>query len=434
MPRSSQTDLHLFARVSKPNTLNCKKRKAADDAFSEALAGPAPANKKKRRAVPRMSVPMSIPFEDTPPTSPGSSQDVAMEDALPDMPPDLHHLMHLNAAFLSAYALHIAHHGSVAPVDLRQLLPSVAKAWGRRAVQVHDIRLCLGVAHLKASVGRTCSSPFQLTDYGNAKICLEVVPQRRDEMSTSPVDEDSLNSIFEERLAKAWEDYCTSCTGGYSVSLFIDQIPLAPITPSSSLAKAGPSLTKGHRRLEAILGPRDRNPDAEHTLQTSSSTSSLGITPQGTKIETPPSSSSPATAAPSSRASSLLSRILAKQSHAATLPSPPTKAELARLAALHRCEEVLRILDLVAANKVGGVQRASFSVDGLIQSVQGSMRSQLSKEEVLQVLEVLDREIAVGFVKMVKVGAVSGVVVDRSMRPKEGVVRERLALKGAVVA
>ena len=138
----------------------------------------------------------------------------------------------------------------------------------------------------------------------------------------------------------------------------------------------------------------------------------------------------------STRNQSLLDRILAKQQWLAALPQAPSKAERERRAALHRAEEVVGMLTLLAgrdrASGFGERQanvspRMSFPLQVLVKSVQGSIRSPMASEEVLKCLEVLEEEVGpAGFVRIVRTSGVCAVVVCPRLRPAMSELRERV--------
>ena len=149
---------------------------------------------------------------------------------------------------------------------------------------------------------------------------------------------------------------------------------------------------------------------------------------------------------PSARTQCLLDRILEKQAWLAALPRAPSKAEQERRAALYRAEEIIGILALLASRSTYAATissslalrnanpnpRTSFSLKALVQSIQGSVRSPLASEEVERVLEVLESEeeegiAPVGFVRLVRTGGVSAVVVCPRLKPSVTEVRERVA-------
>ena len=138
----------------------------------------------------------------------------------------------------------------------------------------------------------------------------------------------------------------------------------------------------------------------------------------------------------STRNQSLLDRILAKQQWLAALPQAPSKAERERRTALHRAEEIVAMLTLLAgrerASGFGERQgntspRVSFPLQVLVKSVQGSMRSPMASEEVLKCLEVLEEEVGpAGFLRIVRTGGVCAVVVCPRLRPAMSELRDRV--------
>ncbi|KAK8198115.1 uncharacterized protein BKA78DRAFT_307539 [Phyllosticta capitalensis] len=193
------------------------------------------------------------------------------------------------------------------------------------------------------------------------------------------------------------------------------------------------------------------------------------------------------------RGASLLERIRAKQNAAANAPAGPTPEERARIAALHRAEEVLATLSLMAstasvvtgsyysaaalavsaglpspspstpsspsvstttrdsaaisssstrastaASSLGSgapllgngssPQRVSFPLPRLVRDVQASSRSPVGADEVRRCVEVLAKEVAVGYVALVKLGATDVVVVDLAKRVGTAEVRRRVGV------
>jgi hypothetical protein len=99
------------------------------------------------------------------------------------------------------------------------------------------------------------------------------------------------------------------------------------------------------------------------------------------------------------------------------------------MAALQHAEELLEILSFLAAAK-GGSARVSFSLPALVTNVRSSIRSPMSKEEILRCLQVLSSDVVPGHVNMVTFGSVTGVVVDRSRKPTLADVKAKLKANG----
>ncbi|KAF2091400.1 hypothetical protein K490DRAFT_13179, partial [Saccharata proteae CBS 121410] len=320
-------------------------------------------------------------------------------------PAEVQDLVTLHASFLTALSLHYAHNGTASPVDVRMLTPSVAKLWGKRKVTVEDVRRCLGVMQQSNSrlAAATQSRTLHLSDYGNGKVCIEIQSAKRKRGSIAPhIDESGLNSLFTTELFQRWQEYRTEDTPNpktASSTPFISQLPLAEITVCASLKKVAPLLAKGQRRLE--------------DLKSGAGKSSTSTTPASTTTATPSSTPPPKPAeSATSRSTSLLDRILAKQTLAASLPAAPTKAEQDRLSALHRAEDILSLINMMAASKGNGLARASFTLAQVVQSARESARSPVEKEDVARCVRLLAEEVVPGYVSLVQTGGLTAVVVN----------------------
>ncbi|KAF2175697.1 hypothetical protein K469DRAFT_723890 [Zopfia rhizophila CBS 207.26] len=360
------------------------------------------------------------------------------------------HLLNLHSSFLTALSLHYAHNGTATPVDLRDLTQNISQVWQKRSVTIEDIRLCVGVL---GSGPTGTSNPFYLSDYSHGKICLEIQEQHRMQGSLGALNENALQAMFMEGLEFLWKVWNETHEKKQhvaarpvaipkrrgrprradarqtSIEPFVDentlpkflmQLPHAEITPCSSLAEVAPLREKGRKRLREFKDSVEKGRSKKARELTG-------------KENEPMQQSEPAQAKITEfaqvRKSNLLDRILAKQAIAASLPTPPSPAELQRRAALQRSEEVLGVLELLAGNKgfaMGFSTRVSLSLTTVLQSLQGSVRSPISKEEAIKCVEVLASEVAPGYVSMMRMGAISSVVVNQAMRPVD--------LKGRLVS
>ncbi|ORY10813.1 hypothetical protein BCR34DRAFT_566244 [Clohesyomyces aquaticus] len=366
--------------------------------------------------------------------------------ALPD---ELVNLLALHSSFLTALSLHYAHNGTATPVDLRELTVSVSRVWRKRRVAIDDIRLCVGV--LGAGPSRN-NNPFYLSDYSGGKICLELHDEHK-MAAVGSMNEAALQAMFMEGLDHLWKTW--NATHGQqqkikarpiatpkrrgrprkveiaqtSIQPFVDdaaipkflaQLPHAEITLCPSLAGVAPLHEKGRKRLrdfkDSVRQGRAQKKVRETTGK-ENDTPEVQVQPTQAKI----------TEFTQVRKANLLDRILAKQALAESLPAPASPAELQRKAALQRSEDVLGVLSLLTASRGGG-SRISFSMNALIQSLQGSMRT-ISKEEAIKCVEVLAAEVAPGYVSIVRMGTISSVVINQAMRPMD--VKNRLVSLGA---
>ncbi|KAG7009100.1 hypothetical protein G7Y79_00003g009680 [Physcia stellaris] len=342
----------------------------------------------------------------TPPTSPASFRSATSESQkASELPSELEDLIDLYASFLTALSLHYAHHGSLTPVDLRELCPSIARTWRKRAVSVEDVQRILAIAQQDLDPGVRSLSLF---DYGHGKICLEVLDCPFQGIHRRLVDDEALNETFCHNLELRWESYITSAPSPRSVAAFISTLPLLPIGICTSLSKLTPLLAKGQRRLEDLKAGAIR----------AQKSSSLATSPVQDR-----SSKRPQLA---SRSGSLLDRIRAKELVQSTLPPPPSAAMLERKSSLHRLEEVVPVLELLTSGTISRVQQSttplgnpqlqtqtqSFTMSTLVQNLQMSLRNPISKDDAVRCIRLL-AEIVPGWVGVREVGKCIGVTVRR---------------------
>lgn len=317
----------------------------------------------------------------------------------PNFPTELLDLINLHAAFLTALSIHYAHNGTHSPADLRNLCPDVARAWGKRRVSLDDIRRSIGTLNANIPEGSKDGriSRLSLSDYGHGKICVEMKALGKRGRIARPVNEDLLNQMFERGLKRTWEDRDMEI----STTEFVEKLPMEPITICPSLMKISPLLAKGQRRLEDLKA---------------------GITIKESvrmKVEETPSPKL-----------TLLERLRAKQIHNASLPPPASKAEMARKAALGRVEEVVAVLVLLSTSTSIGQSRISFTLPTIIGKLRDSFKTPMSKEEADTCVRILVSEIAPEWVKLVKMGKVEALVVNRDERPTDLDIKKRVRLIG----
>lgn len=347
------------------------------------------------------------------------------------LPIELVNLLALHSSFLTALSLHFAHNGTASPVDLRHLTESVSLVWRQRKVTYDDIRLCVGVL---GSGPAAVNNPFYLSDYGRGTICLEIHEEHNLGAGVTSMNEEALKVMFMENLDALWRQWNSSLQKSPmrpmatpkkrgrprkpdpkqssiqpfisepSITKFIAQLPHADIVSCESLRSIAPLQEKGRKRLREFKDSVQQGRAQKKVRDTA------GKENEPTTVSTP--AQTKVTEFASVRKTNLLDRILAKQAAAAAGPKPESPAELQRKAALQRSEEVLGVLTLLCASKGPGM-RVSFSMTALIQALQNSIRSPISKEEAMKCIEVLANEVTPGYVSVVKMGAISSVVVNR---------------------
>lgn len=368
------------------------------------------------------------------------------------LPTELVNLLAMHSSFLTALSLHFVHNGTGSPVDLKDLTETTTSVWRHRKVTYDDIRLCVGVLGAGPAAR---NNPFHLSDYGHGKICLEVADDFKMAAGLSQMNEDVLKIWFMESLDHLWRHWTTAkqntpvktdarviatprkrgrgrpkkadslqssiqaFVDEPSIAKFVAQLPHAEITTCESLIAIAPIQEKGRKRLREFKDSVQQGRALKKTRET-------------TGKENEPAQSAPAqtkmTDFTSIRKTNLLDRILAKEAAVACGPKPLTPVELQRRAALQRSEEVLSVLSLLCMSKGPGL-RVSFSMNALMQNLQSSIRTPISKEEALKCIEVLANEVTPGYVSVVRMGALSSVVVNQAMRPVD--VKGRLVALGA---
>jgi hypothetical protein len=364
----------------------------------------------------------SLPSKDSPSSSALKSQnDITTDNESPlrgsvikgrrtgldeRLPIELLDLINLHTSFLTALTLHHAHNGAHSPADLRLLCPDVARAWGKRKVMLDDIKRILGILNSAITVDNLINNQplgrLSLSDYGHGKICVEVKTAigNRGKLAR-PLDENRLNDTFASNLQKLWSEH--QSTKGASITTFLKDLPLETVSICSSLAKMSPLLAKGQRRLEdlkaGIILKTQAEKEKDSTLQESNE---------------------------NGRKSTLLERLKAKELRQSTLPAPPSKAELSRNAALHRLEEVVSVLSLLTTSTSVGQQRASFTMPTILGKLRDSFKTPISKEEGETCVRLLASGIAPEWLRVVRMGKVDAIVVNRDNRPSDLDIKERV--------
>lgn len=449
-----QRSIYAFTAVGKPAevVVNNKKRKQDPESFEDAQDSIALINTKRQKVEVVISTPkptkvaIQLVVQQNPSKSVGAKRKrcLSPDNAVHSSPvasspladteetqleDELQDLERLCTAFLSALSVHHAHGGSSSTIDLRMLTPSVTKAWGVRKVELVDIRRVLGL--MQATKGRQLSfaKTFGLKDYGGGKVCIELKTTANMRSRTGRIiDETALKAKFKENLDNIWRVWLQDFKADSSLDYasFLDRLPLEALPVSATNKKVTALASRGQRRLEEVLTPFKRinisddvdDRPTKRSRKDQGWDSSVGI--ENTPPEIPQK--------PADRAISLLERIKAKEAFAQTLPAGPTKEQRDRMGALQRSQEFLQIVHLLAVAK-GGL-RITFPLPSLIVSIQSSVRSPMSKEEIERCIKVLQAEVTPGHISMVTFGNITGVVVDMSRKPLTAEVTARLQALG----
>ncbi|SMY19219.1 unnamed protein product [Zymoseptoria tritici ST99CH_1A5] len=323
----------------------------------------------------------------TPPLSPVREED----DMHLSILAELADLRHLYSSFLAAISMHYSHNGISAPVDVDSLLDIITKHYKKRSVKVEDLQRILALSS-------RLDDTFTLENYGRGGIRLtRSEPRGRAvQRATSFVDEEKLKQRFGDALRKSWQSW-EACTAkeNRSPAAFLAHLPIHPVLNNASVEKAAPVFARGQQRLADLKAS-----------QAAAQKPSILTRP----VVEPTAVPARSLQAAQNRGTALLDRILAKQTLASTLPAGPTKSQLERRSALHRIEEITRILSMLAGVK----QRCSLSMQVVTQQLQQSLRNPISREEVERCLDLMSEEIVPSFVKVVSSGEVKGVMITKA--------------------
>ena len=335
---------------------------------------------------------------ETPPTSPES--DAVQPNAV--LPAELRDLLSLHTSFLTALSLHSAHNGgSSSAISIKALLPQITANWRKRSVTLPDIRKILALV-------QQAGPSFALEDRARAGVFL--VRTEQSGRTNNYIDEGELNAVFESCLRKAWVEWANATPEGLLTGrAFIRQLPLVDMVQTEAAKNTSALFSRGQQRLTDLKAGQ-------------AAAKAEAATPQ-----TPVTSIAKDTTGIQNRNTSLLDRILAKQAVASSLPAGPTRSELERKSALHRVEDVTRVLDMLAA----GQPRASFSMTAMVQHLQQSLRTPITREEVERCLGIMATEIMPSFVRVISSGSMNGVVVTKGGKIGFADLKERLANAGA---
>jgi hypothetical protein len=320
--------------------------------------------------------------------------------------------MNLHSAFLKAISFYAAHHGTTAPADLKELLPSVERLWKKRKVVIKDVQHLLWI-------WEQCSTGFgyRIANYGLGKVCLERVSRVE-----RAIDDNDMLEQFEQMVDFLWEKALDAVDGDESQVDFIGTLGVSTIHESLTPFT---SFRKGQQRLQDLRGGVIKV-----------KTERLKAAP----LEELPAKTPDATNA---RRTGLLDRIRDKALRQSKLPPPPSKEMLLRQAAAQRVEEVAGVLALLRpASYVGSgltaevaAQRKPFGLEMIAQIVRDSLKNPISTQEVELCLELLARtDIAGQWVNFVTVNNIKSVVLKScaDVNPKDiGVKVRELKLDAA---
>lgn len=298
--------------------------------------------------------------------------------------------------------IHIAHHGSSSPIDIRLLAPNISRTWGKRQVTVEDIRRCIAIQWH----GRPREeSPFFVSDHGRGRLCVQIAAH----MVGSSVNEARLCRQFQENMRalcaeKAAEKAANQASGVDALveSLSLADLPQAAVKEMGKGMHANPALAKGRRALADLKsGIAAKQQDQE------AASKKPFANPDGTKM-------------------SLLDRLRHKQLARANEPLPPSGPELQRRAALNRVADVAATISMLSLSHTMSLPRQAFTMLAISEKLQDSLRVPLSREEGMACVRLIATEVAPEWLRIVPIGGRENVVIQRHSQPIDRVIHERV--------
>lgn len=317
--------------------------------------------------------------------------------------PELVDLIRLHKAFLKTITIHIAHNGTIVPIDISSITPHISRTWAKRQVTVDDIRICIAVQ--TSTKDPNVVSPFIVSDYGRGKICIELHPDHVN--SAVSINEERLCRQFEENLRALCANRANndvSEVNGPLASLSLDELPRAEIKNMDNGIKANPVLAKGHNALSALKGGMLAKQQEKETKQ--QATTAM-VNPDGTKM-------------------SLLDRLRHKQLAKANEALPQSGPELQRRAALNRAVDVAATISMLSLSNPASLPRQAFTMGLISDKLKDSLRVPLSKEEGMICVRLIAKEVAPEWLKVVTIGGRENVVIQRGSQPVDRAIQERV--------
>lgn len=330
------------------------------------------------------------------------ARSAADDDIDAAFPPHLAELVRLHRIFLKTAVMQMAHTRSNVPLDIRELGPNISRSWRKRQVTVEDLRRCVAIES-STQVGGI-KSPFMVADYGKGKVCVEL----RAGYDGAAINEARLCKQFEENLKSLCTEKATDQMADVDVTLdglSLAELPQADLTDMNTSVKTAALLVKGHQALSEIKNGMAAKQQEKEAKQQAAATPLLN--PDGTKM-------------------SLLDRLRHKQLAAANAPHPPTGPELQRRAALNRVVDVASTISMLSLSNPASLPRQAFAMVTIVEKLRDSLRVPMSKEEGIECIRVIAKEIAPEWLRIVAIGGRENVVIQRGGEPVGRVIQERV--------
>lgn len=320
-------------------------------------------------------------------------------------PPQLAELVRLHRIFLKTVVMQMAHSRSNVPLDVRELAPNISSSWRKRQVTVEDVRRCVAIESSTQDDG--IKSPFIVADYGNGKVCIEL----RAGYGGGAINEARLCKQFEDNLKSLCMEKATDQMTDVNVTLeglSLAELPQVDLTDMNTGAKTAALLVKGHKALSELKNDMAAKQQEKEAQQQAAATPLLNA--DGTKM-------------------SLLDRLRHKELAAANAPCPPTGAELQRRAAMNRVVDVASTISMLSLSNPVSLPRQAFAMAVIVEKLRDSLRVPMAKEEGINCIRLIAKEIAPEWLRIVVIGGWENVVIQRGGEPVSRVIQERVQKK-----
>lgn len=338
-------------------------------------------------------------------TTPAKGDKRDVHDSDSEFPPHISDLIRLHKAFVQTLVVQLVHGGSNAPMDVTAIVPNISRLWGKRQVNVEDIRRCIAIQ--TSTNDPKITSPFVLSDYGRGKVCVELRPGQT--YDGAFINEERLCQQFETNLRGLCVERATDemiDVGDVLQNLSLADLPQAAIADMDLGLNANPVLAKGQR---ALLELKD------------------GIAAKKQQKETPPQAAADALLLnPDGTKMSLLDRLRHKQLANANGPLAPSGPELQRRAALNRVTAISATISMLSLSNPISLPRQAFTMAIIQERLKDSLRVPTSKEEAASCVRLIASEIAPEWLKVVMIGGRENVVIQRNYQPVDRIIHERV--------
>ncbi|KAL2885366.1 hypothetical protein HOO65_080316 [Ceratocystis lukuohia] len=304
------------------------------------------------------------------------------------LPVEFDDFLGLHTAFMRTVVLQIAHNGSSDILKLREVLPQVTRYWGKRLVTIEDMRRIVAIQTYNG-----CASPFDVMEFGSL-MCLRLTTDRAiDVAAVCNAFEQNLRALCTERISER----VPMPTSAEEIEVSFDSLSLSDL-PQAPI-----------KRQAMTTAPKATRPNVLEQLRAAVARPAHSVIPT-----TDPTTGKPLT---------MLQRIRLKE--AAARQNLNSTADMARKDTLLRAEHIAGTLEMML--QVNGMSRQSFPLAAAMVRIIDSFPSPLGQEEARACLDIIAKDVAPEFIKVLNVRGREFLVMERDMFPGTSVIHNRIA-------